>query len=52
MMNQGDLMIMIIITILFRWQVYLAGQGPTNWGDYVFTTLRWTETFHTTDVHT
>ena len=38
---------------LFRCQViYLAGQKPTNWGHHLYTSLRWTETFHMTDKHT
>ena len=38
---------------IIKVSIYLAGQRPTNWGHHLYlTTLRWTETFHTTDTRT
>ena len=46
------IIIIIIIMILFRFQVkYLAANGLLT-GETIFTTLRWTETFHMTDRQT
>ena len=37
-----------LFAALFRCQVFKLAKGLVI-GDIVFTTLRWTETFHTTD---